>query len=76
MSNAPPLPTAGGKPRAAASQRVPPMAAPFVSERARKALDIVEKFVEEECIPADTVAAAQVSTNSRFTNTTNRHRWV
>lgn len=42
-----------------ASQRIPPIAAPYVSERAKKTLDIVEKFVEEECIPADAVFAQQ-----------------
>ncbi|KAK5098827.1 hypothetical protein LTS08_006205 [Lithohypha guttulata] len=62
MSNAPPLPTAGGKPRQPASKRIPIMAEPFVSERARKALDIVEKFVEEECIPADAVYSMQMGT--------------
>lgn len=36
------------------------MARPFVSERAKKTLDIVERFVEEECIPADAVFHQQV----------------
>lgn len=43
-----------------ASQRIPPLARPFVSERAAKTLDIVERFVEEECIPADAVFAQQL----------------
>jgi len=43
-----------------ASQRIPPIALPYVSERARKTLDIVEKFVEEECIPADAVYSQQI----------------
>jgi len=51
-----------------ASQRIPSMARPFVSERALKTLDIVEKFVEEECIPADAVYARQIgeTTQERF----------
>lgn len=36
-----------------ASMRIPAIARPFVSERAAKTLDIVERFVEEDCIPAD-----------------------
>ncbi|KAK0631192.1 Acyl-CoA dehydrogenase family member 10 [Lasiodiplodia hormozganensis] len=43
-----------------ASQRIPPIALPYVSERAKKTLDIVEKFVEEECIPADSVYHQQI----------------
>lgn len=43
-----------------ASERIPVMARPFVSERAKKTLDIVERFVEEECIPADAVFHQQV----------------
>lgn len=60
MSQAPPLPTSGARPRLPASQRVPIIAQPFVSDRAKQALDIVEKFVEDECIPADAVYAAQL----------------
>ncbi|KAL0262069.1 hypothetical protein SLS55_003505 [Diplodia seriata] len=43
-----------------ASQRIPPIALPYVSDRAKKTLDIVEKFVEEECIPADSVYLQQI----------------
>lgn len=43
-----------------ASQRIPVIARPFVSERAKKTLDIVERFVEEECIPADAVFNQQL----------------
>ncbi|WPG97267.1 Hypothetical protein R9X50_00004000 [Acrodontium crateriforme] len=43
-----------------ASERIPIIARPFVSDRAKKTLDIVEKFVEEECIPADAVYQAQI----------------
>ncbi|CAI6333245.1 unnamed protein product [Periconia digitata] len=52
-----------------ASQRIPAMARPFVSERAAKTLDLVEKFVEEECIPADAVYLRQIgeTTQERFT---------
>lgn len=43
-----------------ASQRIPPIARPFVSDRAAKTLDLVERFVEEECIPADAVFSQQL----------------
>ncbi|KAF1366046.1 acyl-CoA dehydrogenase NM domain-like protein [Lizonia empirigonia] len=43
-----------------ASQRIPAAVRPLVSERAKKILDIVEKFVNEECIPADAVYKAQL----------------
>merc|ERR1712070_1268918 len=43
-----------------ASQKIPIIARPFVSDRAKKTLDIVEKFVEEECIPADPIYAQQI----------------
>ncbi|PGH26520.1 hypothetical protein AJ80_01834 [Polytolypa hystricis UAMH7299] len=43
-----------------ASERIPVIARPFVSERAKRTLDIVERFVEEECIPADTVYLQQI----------------
>ena len=51
------LPSSSGK--LSASQRIPVIARPFVSDRAKKTLDLVEKFVEEECIPADAVYAQQ-----------------
>lgn len=72
-----------------ASQRIPVIARPFVSERAAKTLDIVrhvissqhnqstrltiqqvEKFVEEECIPADAVYTRQIgeTLQQRFTS--------
>ncbi|PSN71060.1 acyl-CoA dehydrogenase NM domain-like protein [Corynespora cassiicola Philippines] len=53
-----------------ASQRIPAIARPFVSERAAKTLDIVEKFVEEECIPADAVYLRQIgeTTEQRFSS--------
>ncbi|KAF7623495.1 hypothetical protein AFLA_000001, partial [Aspergillus flavus NRRL3357] len=43
-----------------ASTRIPPIAQPFVSERAKKTLDQVEQFVEKECIPAEKVFQAQL----------------
>ncbi|RDW83881.1 uncharacterized protein DSM5745_04207 [Aspergillus mulundensis] len=51
-----------------ASQRIPAIARPFVSPRALKTLDAVEKFVEEECIPADAVynQALGETTQERF----------
>ncbi|KAF2086807.1 acyl-CoA dehydrogenase NM domain-like protein [Saccharata proteae CBS 121410] len=53
-----------------ASARIPSIAKPFVSERAKKTLDIVEKFVEEECIPADSVYVQQIgqTTAERFSS--------
>ncbi|KAL4938856.1 hypothetical protein BDV06DRAFT_200035 [Aspergillus oleicola] len=51
-----------------ASQRIPAMARPFVSPRAKETLDLVEKFVEEECVPADAVYQQQLgyTTEQRF----------
>lgn len=46
-----------------ASQRIPTIAMPFVSDRAKKTLDIVERFVEDECIPADPVMGALIGDN-------------
>lgn len=43
-----------------ASERIPILAKSHVSQRALQTLDIVEKFVEEECIPADVVYHAQI----------------
>ncbi|MCJ1388343.1 hypothetical protein MMC18_001189 [Xylographa bjoerkii] len=43
-----------------ASERIPIIARWAVSERAKKTLDLVEKFVEEECIPADQVFYSQL----------------
>ncbi|OQO04567.1 hypothetical protein B0A48_09489 [Cryoendolithus antarcticus] len=43
-----------------ASQKIPLIARSHVSERAMKTLDIVERFVEEECIPADILVQQQV----------------
>ncbi|KAF2654729.1 acyl-CoA dehydrogenase NM domain-like protein [Lophiostoma macrostomum CBS 122681] len=53
-----------------ASQRIPAIARPFVSERAAATLDRVEKFVEEECIPADEVFMRQIgeTTQQRFSS--------
>ncbi|KAL1620753.1 hypothetical protein SLS56_009523 [Neofusicoccum ribis] len=48
-----------------ASQRIPPIALPYVSDRAKKTLDLVEKFVEEECIPADAVYHQQIGTTPK-----------
>jgi len=54
--------------RKTASARIPAIARPFVSERALKTLDLVEKFVEDECLPADPVLAAMLGndTATRF----------
>ncbi|KEF60600.1 acyl-CoA dehydrogenase [Exophiala aquamarina CBS 119918] len=45
-----------------ASQDIPPIVVPFVSDRAKQLLDKVEKFVDEEAIPADPVYSAQIGT--------------
>jgi len=43
------------------SDTVPALVADRVSEHARKTLDIIQKFVEEECQPCDAVARAQLN---------------
>ena len=48
------------QPRKPASQRIPVIAQPFVGEKAKKFLDTIEKWVDEECIPADAVYSAQM----------------
>ncbi|KAK3116313.1 hypothetical protein LTR53_003440 [Teratosphaeriaceae sp. CCFEE 6253] len=47
-----------------ASDRIPIIARPFVSDRAKKTLDVIEKFVEEECIPADPLYSQQIGGGS------------
>ncbi|EON98683.1 putative acyl- dehydrogenase family member 11 protein [Phaeoacremonium minimum UCRPA7] len=42
------------------SSQIPVIVQGRVSDRAKKTLDLVAKFVEEECIPADPVLEAQV----------------
>lgn len=42
------------------SAQIPILAASRVSDHAKKTLDIVKKFVDERCIPADPVFAAQI----------------
>ncbi|KAI1256194.1 hypothetical protein MGN70_002356 [Eutypa lata] len=42
------------------SSQIPDIVKNRVSDRAKKTLDIVAKFVEEECIPADPVLEAQI----------------
>ncbi|KAF4120821.1 acyl-CoA dehydrogenase [Geosmithia morbida] len=42
------------------SSRIPAIVSDRVSVAAKKAIDVVAKFVEEECIPADPVLEAQV----------------
>ncbi|KAL1296518.1 hypothetical protein AAFC00_000027 [Neodothiora populina] len=55
-------------PQPKASEKIPLIAKIHVSERALKTIDIVEKFVEEECIPADAVFEQQLGegTEKRF----------
>ncbi|PGH23412.1 hypothetical protein AJ80_02522 [Polytolypa hystricis UAMH7299] len=45
-----------------ASTRIPMIVEPFVSERAKKTLDLVEQFVEKECIPREALYQAQLGT--------------
>ncbi|KAK3691605.1 hypothetical protein LTR37_018560 [Vermiconidia calcicola] len=68
MSNAPPLPTAGGTPKRKASQRLPPLVDGLVSQRARDLLDVIEKWVDDECIPSDAVYTAQLGTGDERWN--------
>ncbi|PFH58140.1 hypothetical protein XA68_14102 [Ophiocordyceps unilateralis] len=42
------------------SARIPPLVAPLVSDEAKRILDLVAKFVEEDCMPADAVLEAQL----------------
>ncbi|KAJ5562858.1 hypothetical protein N7535_002697 [Penicillium sp. DV-2018c] len=53
-----------------ASARIPPIALPFVSEQAKRTLDLVEEFVEKDCIPADTVFQAQLGEGDKRWTTT------
>ncbi|KAI0897893.1 acyl-CoA dehydrogenase NM domain-like protein [Annulohypoxylon nitens] len=46
------------------SSKIPDIVKHRVSERAKKTLDVVAKFVEEECIPADPVFEAQIGEGS------------
>ncbi|KOS21301.1 Acyl-CoA dehydrogenase family member 11 [Escovopsis weberi] len=42
------------------SSRIPALVEGHVSEAAKQTLDIVAKFVEEECVPADPILEAQI----------------
>ncbi|EGE86093.1 acyl-CoA dehydrogenase [Blastomyces dermatitidis ATCC 18188] len=53
-----------------ASSRIPPMALPFVSERAKKTLDLVQEFVEKDCVPADAVFQAELGEGAQRWTTT------
>ncbi|KAJ6034509.1 uncharacterized protein N7446_009259 [Penicillium canescens] len=53
-----------------ASTRIPPIAQPFVSDQAKRTLDLVEEFVEKDCIPADAVFTAQLGEGEKRWNTT------
>ncbi|CAI7661573.1 unnamed protein product [Penicillium glandicola] len=53
-----------------ASSRIPPIAQPFVSEHAKRTLDLVEEFVEKDCIPADIVFSAQLGEGEKRWTTT------
>lgn len=46
------------------SAQIPPLVKDRVSEKAKKTLDLVAKFVEEDCIPADPVVEAQIGEGS------------
>ncbi|KAK9769189.1 putative Acyl-CoA dehydrogenase [Seiridium cardinale] len=47
------------------SAQIPALVVNRVSDKAKKALDTVAKFVEEECIPADPVLEAQIGEGSQ-----------
>lgn len=51
-----------------ASERIPILARHLVSDRAKQTLDLVQTFVEDDCIPADSVFQAQLGsgTQARF----------
>jgi len=53
-----------------ASTRIPPIAQPFVSDQAKRTLDLVEEFVEKDCIPADAVYTAQLGEGEKRWSTT------
>ncbi|PGH08622.1 acyl-CoA dehydrogenase [Blastomyces parvus] len=53
-----------------ASSKIPPMALPFVSERAKKTLDLVQEFVEKDCVPADAVFQAELGEGAQRWTTT------
>jgi len=48
-----------------ASERIPILARHLVSDRAKQTLDAVQKFVEEECIPADAIFQAQLGSGAK-----------
>ncbi|KAL2825624.1 hypothetical protein BDW59DRAFT_172257 [Aspergillus cavernicola] len=50
-------------------KKIPPIAQPFVSDRAKKTLDLVEEFVEKECIPAEALFSAQLGKGEQRWNT-------
>ncbi|KAK2799386.1 hypothetical protein FQN50_008492 [Emmonsiellopsis sp. PD_5] len=54
----------------AASTKIPQIALPFVSERAKKTLDLIQEFVEKDCIPADTVFQAELGQGQQRWTTT------
>lgn len=39
---------------------IPAIARPFISQRASSTLDTLSQFIDEECVPADAVYAAQI----------------
>ncbi|KAI9924442.1 hypothetical protein ASPWEDRAFT_167420 [Aspergillus wentii DTO 134E9] len=53
-----------------ASARIPPIAQPFVSDRAKRTLDLVEEFVEKECVPAEGLFQAQLGEGEKRWKTT------
>ncbi|KAJ5165370.1 Acyl-CoA oxidase/dehydrogenase type 1 [Penicillium coprophilum] len=53
-----------------ASSCIPPIALPFVSEQAKRTLDLVEEFVEKDCIPADAVFSAELGEGEQRWTTT------
>ncbi|KAL6232139.1 hypothetical protein BDW75DRAFT_233028 [Aspergillus navahoensis] len=46
-------------------KKIPSIAQPFVSDRAKITLDLVEEFVEKECIPAEALFSAQLGTGEQ-----------
>ncbi|KAJ0420866.1 hypothetical protein BJY00DRAFT_301182 [Aspergillus carlsbadensis] len=50
-------------------KKIPVIAQPFVSDKAKKTLDLVEQFVETECIPAEALFSAQLGQGEQRWNT-------
>jgi len=57
--------TSAKMPLQKASERIPILARHLVSDRAKQTLDLVQQFVEEDCIPADSIFEAQLGSGTK-----------